>query len=763
MSDAGQWCLIESDPGVFTELIKRLNVEGTQVEEVWSLDDQTLDELKYGGNDSSKLHPDADLSIDNRVYFAKQVINNACATQAILSILLNCPSINLGTELENFRDFTKDFDSYYKGLTISNSTLIRSVHNSFARSDPFFMDQTDVSSSEKEDIFHFISYVPVHGALYELDGLSEGPVNLGPCTEDDWLEKVRPVIHERMARYASAEIRFNLLALIKNREDVYQARINEIDLNVDYANREANSEPKEMKVEVKNEGPPPKAPPKEPPSFEFMSDMPAISAQDLDILKLTAQFVARNGRQFMTALSQREQRNYQFDFLRPNHSLCNYFTKLVEQYAKVLVPPKNLNDKLKSNVENKYQILELAYASIDWHDFVIVETVEFTEADETIDLPPPMSIIELENMTLAQKKMASVSMAETQEDKAAEIDMEMDDDVDMEEEDDDQDAAEDEDQDHDATLIVTEIKPPDASAPMKIVKDYTPKAYAPKTITEKPTLICPRCKQAIPVDEMDDHVRIELLDPKWKEQKMAAEAKKKESNLLQEGTDVAKNLKAFSGYRSDIFGNEETEIGRKHASPAQQSIFQGYPTHNPQVIPGMPPVAYPGYVGSSVPFAHQLQGYITNAGVAQPSQARPIPPIPQQFHRPPLSGRPMEDEMDPFAMNKRVKMDPTGILISEEEWMITHQGPISIHIQCPTIPEKPEWSCHGQILILENLSLATLVSTVKDKIFAQLNFPAGKQKLTIGGAVMKNQVSLAYYNIEDGGVIGLAIKDRGKK
>jgi hypothetical protein len=29
------------------------------------------------------------------------------------------------------------------------------------------------------------------------------------------------------------------------------------------------------------------------------------------------------------------------------------------------------------------------------------------------------------------------------------------------------------------------------------------------------------------------------------------------------GTDVAKNLKAFSGYRSDIFGTEETEIGRK--------------------------------------------------------------------------------------------------------------------------------------------------------------------------------------------------------
>ncbi|CAI2172378.1 10823_t:CDS:2 [Funneliformis geosporum] len=345
-------------------------------------------------------------------------------------------------------------------------------------------------------------------------------------------------------------------------------------------------EAKEIVQEVKDVLPPPKIPPKEPPFFEFMTDMPAISAQDLDILKLTAQFVARNGRQFMTALSQREQRNYQFDFLRPNHSLFNYFTKLVEQYTKVLIPPKNLNEKLRYNVDNKYQILDrvmqrveyaayqeeerkkaeekedqerIAYASIDWHDFVIVETVEFTEADETIDLPPPMSIMELENMTLAQKKMALVNLAESQPDeKAGEIDMEMDDDVDMEDDD-----AEKEDQEQDTTPAVMEIKPPDASAPMKIVKDYTPKAYALKTSVDRPTVICPRCKQVIPVDEMDDHVRIELLDPKWREQKLAAELKKKESNLLQEGTDVAKNLKAFSGYRSDIFGNEETEIGRK--------------------------------------------------------------------------------------------------------------------------------------------------------------------------------------------------------
>ena len=76
--------------------------------------------------------------------------------------------------------------------------------------------------------------------------------------------------------------------------------------------------------------------PKDPPAeFEFLADPPSISAFDLDVVKLTAQFVARNGRQFLTNLMNREQRNFQFDFLRPQHSLFQYFTKLLEQYTKV--------------------------------------------------------------------------------------------------------------------------------------------------------------------------------------------------------------------------------------------------------------------------------------------------------------------------------------------------------------------------------------------------------------------------------------------
>ena len=174
--------------------------------------------------------------------------------------------------------------------------------------------------------------------------------------------------------------------------------------------------------------------PKELPAFEFVTDTPTLAAQDLDILKLTALFVARNGRQFMNSLLQHESRNYQFDFLRSSHPLFAFFTKLVEQYTLVLIP-KNVTQKLKKSIANKYGTLKeirqrveyqqyvdeaqrkakeqeeeekTAFASIDWHDFVVVETIEFSEADDKLNLPPPLSVRAIESMSMAQKRAAAL-------------------------------------------------------------------------------------------------------------------------------------------------------------------------------------------------------------------------------------------------------------------------------------------------------------------------------------------------------------------
>ncbi|KAG0010072.1 hypothetical protein BGZ80_001817, partial [Entomortierella chlamydospora] len=111
-----------------------------------------------------------------------------------------------------------------KGVAITNSDLVRTVHNSFSRSDPFVNEMHDPRSKEKEDLFHFIAYTPINGNLYELDGLQEGPRNHGPCPGDSWLEKVGPIIQARMNQYAGGEIRFNLMAVVDDRIKVYQEK-----------------------------------------------------------------------------------------------------------------------------------------------------------------------------------------------------------------------------------------------------------------------------------------------------------------------------------------------------------------------------------------------------------------------------------------------------------------------------------------------------------------------------------------------------------
>ncbi|XP_017842235.2 ubiquitin carboxyl-terminal hydrolase isozyme L5 [Drosophila busckii] len=238
MSDGGvgNWCLIESDPGVFTELIREFGCEGAQVEEIWSLDSESFKDLepihgliflfKWVQEDE----PAGKVVLDrDHIFFAKQVINNACATQAILSLLLNLnhEDIKLGETLVNFKEFCQGFDPYNKGLTLSNASQIRTVHNSFARQTFFELDMKN--QPKDEDVYHFVGYMPIAGRLYELDGLREGPIDLGEIkTQQNWIDVVRPIIEKRMQRYSDGEIHFNLMALISDRQRIYEQQIEKL-------------------------------------------------------------------------------------------------------------------------------------------------------------------------------------------------------------------------------------------------------------------------------------------------------------------------------------------------------------------------------------------------------------------------------------------------------------------------------------------------------------------------------------------------------
>lgn len=81
-------------------------------------------------------------------------------------------------------------------------------------------------ASKDDDVFHFVSYVPINGRLYELDGLKEGPIDHGVIPEGgEWLDVARPVIEQRMAKYQAGEIHFNLMALVQDKLMKYQKQL----------------------------------------------------------------------------------------------------------------------------------------------------------------------------------------------------------------------------------------------------------------------------------------------------------------------------------------------------------------------------------------------------------------------------------------------------------------------------------------------------------------------------------------------------------
>ncbi|KAM9280338.1 ubiquitin carboxyl-terminal hydrolase isozyme L5 isoform 2-T2 [Cariama cristata] len=194
-SSAGEWCLMESDPGVFTELIKGFGCRGAQVEEIWSLEPENFEKLK---------------PVHGLIFLFKWQPGEEPA----------------GSVVQDSRLDTIFFAKQMKGLALSNSEVIRQVHNSFARQQMFEFDAK--SSAKEEDAFHFVSYVPVNGRLYELDGLREGPIDLGACNQDDWISAVRPVIEKRIQKYSEGEIRFNLMAIVSDRKMIYEQRIAEL-------------------------------------------------------------------------------------------------------------------------------------------------------------------------------------------------------------------------------------------------------------------------------------------------------------------------------------------------------------------------------------------------------------------------------------------------------------------------------------------------------------------------------------------------------
>ncbi|XP_042195593.1 ubiquitin carboxyl-terminal hydrolase BAP1 isoform X2 [Callorhinchus milii] len=246
------WLELESDPGLFTLLVEDFGVKGVQVEEIYDLHCKVQGPV-YGfiflfkwieeRRSRRKVTPLVDETsvideeIVNDMFFAHQLIPNSCATHALLSVLLNCDDVELGPTLSWMKDFTKGFSPESKGYAIGNAPELAKAHNSHARPEPRHLPekQNGISTVRTMEAFHFVSYVPINGRLFELDGLKAYPIDHGPWGEDEeWTDKARRVIMERIGLATAGEpydIRFNLMAVVPDRRIKYETKLSLLKMN----------------------------------------------------------------------------------------------------------------------------------------------------------------------------------------------------------------------------------------------------------------------------------------------------------------------------------------------------------------------------------------------------------------------------------------------------------------------------------------------------------------------------------------------------
>ncbi|KAI8627587.1 cysteine proteinase [Xylariaceae sp. FL1651] len=245
------WVELESEPAFFNAMLQDFGAKDFKVQEVFGLDEMILADLPkpvYGliflyqwtnedeSNEARQACPD-------NLWFGNQTTANACATVALMNIIMNAQAVKLGPELEEFRNSTKALPPPHRGHALDTNNFIRAIHNSVARrndlvSEDLLLDNKFEAAAKRrkaftkkkkslkprrrvyeEGTYHYIAFVPVDGQVWELDGLETKPLCLGTYgidSTDAWLKVASEAIQMRMMRRDDEFLSFNLLAICQS-------------------------------------------------------------------------------------------------------------------------------------------------------------------------------------------------------------------------------------------------------------------------------------------------------------------------------------------------------------------------------------------------------------------------------------------------------------------------------------------------------------------------------------------------------------------
>ncbi|KAF8822790.1 surp module domain-containing protein [Cardiosporidium cionae] len=514
---------------------------------------------------------------------------------------------------------------------------------------------------------------------------------------------------------------------------------------------------------------------KPPEPDQYAVAHPYITPVDIDVIKTAAQFVARNGQRFLSGLTQRERNNPQFDFLKPSHALFGYFTSLVDSYTKCLLPPEEQIEKLKEIVQDIRIPFEKCYlqyrwetsqekqrkekedahaqervqmASIDWHDFIVVETINFTTEDDSLPLAAPVdfSSTQAKRLPPPLEKIVVTTNGDVQPpgDPTEEVGRG---DVEMEEEDMEMDIELQERMPHEKpTEEAAEASPLTPSAPLeqpppepplpedtkseiKVVSGYT---RAKRHAQGQPKMQkCPLTGQMIPADEMTAHLNTLLLDPRWKEELDRRKEKARKQNTFAPTGDVGSYLSAFATKRPDMFGSVEEEI-KEHSDAFGIEAAAGSSSYDP-------------HKGTTHQFSH-----------LQPENSFiPIPPPPSVPMPPPAL--PVDPEATMASHAKRIRREVEES--SQEQPMATPQpqGPVRYTLNCIAGGGLPA----QQLQIEADISLS--IQNFKESLIEaglQKGLLANQLELKAvsSGASLEDKHTLASYQLGPDSVMEISVK-----
>jgi splicing factor 3A subunit 1 len=393
---------------------------------------------------------------------------------------------------------------------------------------------------------------------------------------------------------------------------------------------------------------------------------------------------------------------------------------------------------------------------------VVVETIDFYN-DEDDGLPPPQSLTDV----IAQLRATTVDSAPVQTDDGA-MDVEM---------------------DEEERAIVAEGAQPLPTAPepqMKIVRNYKPPGAARTAANTGQMVVSPITGELVPIQDIAEHMRISLIDPKWRKEREAMLGKLRGSTSASD-EEIARNVVSLARTRPDIFGSTDQEVSvalsaemergkadERAASavaslppppsaaplmpPAVRPLMPAMPPPvMPWGAPGMPPV--PGYMPPIPGYGYPPAFPPTAAPHFQPPMGMMGMPLPMPPGMAPPPGPPPPPTGDDQEA-KRQRVEDTPALMSEEDFAEANQGPIMVRVALPEV--EGDAQLRGQTVELEMGSVMETIGDVKARLASVVGVPSSKQKMSTAAlGFLKDTSTLAAYNFGMGTQLAMGLKERG--